>query len=319
MRLAIFAALLSIGTAMPVIAADPGQLDLRVGKLEKEMRAVQRKVFPAGAPVEPEITPAQPTATPSGSTTPLSDLTQRVDLLEAQVKTLTGQAEQADIRAKRLEEALAAHERRLKLLETPPPPLATETPAPSAAISTPPKTGKAARPTVPPKVAPAPTDASATGKKRAAKPMSYKRRQAMVDAVKIPDGPDDMENSYTYAVRLFEAKLYPETRAKLDEFMSKYAKSRRASYAQNLLGRAYFEDGDYKYAARVFVENYQTRPRGERAPESLSWAGLAFIKDGAPAKACRIYEEFDAVYGQKAPRDVLTRVKQGRTDAKCTG
>ena len=59
MRLALIAALFLTGMA-PASAQQPAPaLDGRVGKLEKEMRAVQRKVFPGANPqfFEPEITP----------------------------------------------------------------------------------------------------------------------------------------------------------------------------------------------------------------------------------------------------------------------
>ena len=50
MKKAIVALLLLSGTSFPSLAAEP-QLPIegRVGKLEKEMKAVQRKVFPGGA------------------------------------------------------------------------------------------------------------------------------------------------------------------------------------------------------------------------------------------------------------------------------
>jgi hypothetical protein len=101
-----------LGTAaMPVLAqGDP--VTLRVGKLEKEMKAVQRKVFPGGAPVEPELgaTPAPVTAAGSPSSAPIADLTQRVDSLEAQLKSLTGQVEQDGFRLKKLEDVVKALE-----------------------------------------------------------------------------------------------------------------------------------------------------------------------------------------------------------------
>ena len=62
----------------------------RVDRLEKEMRAVQRKVFPAGTPIEAQITrPTTPTIAPgSPSSSPISDLTARVGALEEQVSAL---------------------------------------------------------------------------------------------------------------------------------------------------------------------------------------------------------------------------------------
>jgi hypothetical protein len=93
--------------------AQDANIDGRVGKLEKEMRAVQRQVFPSGAGkfIAPDIqspTIAQP-ETPS-TTSATSDLLVRVDALEAQLATLTGQVEQQGNNMRGLEA-------RLKLLE----------------------------------------------------------------------------------------------------------------------------------------------------------------------------------------------------------
>ena len=83
------------GTA--VHAQTATALEARVDRLEREMRAVQRKIFPggAGATFEPEIT-AEPGADPGAlpASSPMADLTQRVAALESQVQTLTGQVEQ---------------------------------------------------------------------------------------------------------------------------------------------------------------------------------------------------------------------------------
>jgi TolA-binding protein len=109
MRIHIVAAVLLAGCAVPAIS-QPQPVERRVNKLEQEMRAVQRRVFPngAGSIVEPEIRPqAGPIAsggTPAGSA--VSDLTARVDALEAQLASLTGQIEQSGFRVRQLEEAM---------------------------------------------------------------------------------------------------------------------------------------------------------------------------------------------------------------------
>ena len=68
-------------TAMPAAA----QIEGRVGKLEAEMRAVQRKVFPggAGAMVEPQIAPSTAPVDAAGvpATSALTDITARVTSL----------------------------------------------------------------------------------------------------------------------------------------------------------------------------------------------------------------------------------------------
>lgn len=88
MRRLIIVAILMSGTYTLPLAAQTTALDLRVGKLEKEMKAVQRKVFPGGAVLEPEISPiaaGKPAGLPSSA--PISDLTARIDALEAQLKS----------------------------------------------------------------------------------------------------------------------------------------------------------------------------------------------------------------------------------------
>ena len=290
------------------LAAAPAVIDLRVDKLEKEMHAVQRKVFPSGVPAEPEVSATPSTSAGNAASAPLADITQRVDLLEAQVKTLTGQIEQYTVRLKRVEDANKAQDARLKALE---PVAATETPAPVVAkpLTAKPATTKPAVTTAKPVVAPKPVTP--------AKPAPNKKREALVAAVAVPDTGDTAEDSYTYGYRLFDAKLYPEAQVKLAEFVSKYPKNKRYSFAQNLLGRAYLEEGKNANAAKAFVENYTKMPKGERAAESLSWAVVALNKDNLPAKACRVYQEFTDVYGTKASKDAQARVAKGRLDAKC--
>jgi TolA-binding protein len=144
------------------------------------------------------------------------------------------------------------------------------------------------------------------------------KRKALVDAVEIPVSTDATEDAYAYGFRLWQAKLYPEAQTKLKEFVAKYPTHKRASYAQNLLGRAYLDEGKPALASVAFYDNYQKMPRGERASESLYWLGVALTKLNKPADACKVYKEFDDVYGAKAPGDLKSKVSKGRTDAKCT-
>ncbi len=122
----ISVALLSAVAATPLAAQQTGTIDLRVNKLEKEMKAVQRKVFPGGPEVQPEIGPLDTgDAGAAPASAPLTDLTSRVDALEAQLKMLTGQVETDSNRLRKLEDALKVFQdktdTRLKLLEPTPP------------------------------------------------------------------------------------------------------------------------------------------------------------------------------------------------------
>src|SRR4051812_34523873 len=97
MRFPLMAAVLLAGVAAPALAQRTETVDQRVNRLEQELRAVQRRVSPGGRSqfVEPETRPQAitPAVTPP-ATTALSNLTTRIDALEAQIRTLTGQVEE---------------------------------------------------------------------------------------------------------------------------------------------------------------------------------------------------------------------------------
>ena len=300
-----------------------GTLDLRVGKLEKEMRAVQRTVFPSGTPVQPDMSPSTPAPVIPGSAsnTPVADLTARVDALERQIASLTGAGEQAAFRVRQLEESLSRLQQRVGALELPSAssalssgeaPATRPAPAPTA---TRPATNTTPTALVRPASA-RPTATVPAPKSSAARPDAARR--AAVAAVEIPANGDTIEDEYTYGFRLFTAKLYPEAQAKLKEFVAAHPTHKRASYAQNLLGRAYLEEGKPALASVAFYDNYQKMPRGERAAESLSWLGTALVRLRKLPDACKVFDELRDVYGTRAAADVRARAEKGRADAKCT-
>lgn len=305
-------ALMSGVSSIPAVAQSDVTV-LRVDKLEKEMKAVQRKVFPTGVALEPELAAnnAPSLLAGSASSTPISDLTARVDSLETQLRSLTGQVEQDGFRLKKIEEAQKAYEGRLKAVESPVA-AAEQVPAKSIALVTPAPKAAAAKPGTIAKPVP--------GKTATTPPPPAKvdpARKSAIAAVEVPATGDAAEDAYTYGFRLYAAKLYPEAQAKLKEFTAKYPSHKRASYAQNLLGRAYLDEGKPALASVAFYENYQKNPRGERASESLSWLGTALLRLKKPADACKVYSEFDEVYGNKSSADLKARVSKGKIEAKC--
>lgn len=269
-----FLAFLLLATAATPIAAQNAELGGRVTKLEKEMRAVQRKVFPQGQPLEPEIAAPVVPATPAGSpaTAPIADLTARVDALENQVRAMTGQAEQAMFRLGQLEEQVKRMQAEAE--------------------------ARAAQPVAPPPATEAAPIAPA--------------------GVERPSTGDAAEDGYNYGFRLWQAKLYPQAQAELRTVAEKFPKHRRASYAQNLLGRTFLDEGKPALAAETFYQNYQKWPKGERAPESLYWLGVALTQLKKPADACKVFAELNDVYGATMPAGLKTQVANGRRQAKCS-
>ncbi len=297
--------------ALPAMAGAQTNVEGRVGRLESEMRAVQRKVFPGGNGqlLQPEVTaPVVPTEVPgSPSSSVVIDLSARVTALEQQIASLTGQGEQNGYQLRQLREEFEAYRR-----------------ATDARLVATPATGPAPAPAMggddePAPIAATPPSKPLTGARPtpAAKPAVEPDRAARVAAVAKPTGGEPVEDAYLYGYRLWEAKLYPEAQAQLKKTVTDFPKSRRASFAQNLLGRAYLDDGKPSLASMAFYENYKKMPDGERAPDSLLYLGQALVKLDKPADACKVYDELSDVYAGKLSATMLVDIKRGRATAKC--
>lgn len=298
--------------------AQDANIDGRVSKLEKEMRAVQRQVFPAGAGkfIAPDIqspTIAQP-ETPS-TTSATSDLLVRVDALEAQLATLTGQVEQQGNNMRGLEARLKLLEAQLASAQLASAPQETAVPAIAQATTAPSVLPDAAPVPAAVTVKPKPVVAAAKPAAIAAKPSAA--RVAAVAAIERPATGDAFEDGYTYGFRLWEAKFYPEAQATLEETLKTYPKHRRASFLRNLLGRAWLDDKKPATAVKIFYDNYKADPRGERAPDSLLFLGLALTDLGKTAEACEAFGELSRAYPDIATGRLADRVTAGKTRAKC--
>lgn len=305
----------------PVAASAQSNVEGRVGKLESEMRAVQRKVFPGGAGqyLQPEITRPD-TPQPIGgvpATSAVADLTSRVTALESQMASMTDQIEQNGYKVRQLQDAFDAYKRstdaKLKAMAS--------TPAPAASGddgSTPLLAGDAnsRQGGWPPSSSDKPTrtPAKTSTAVAAAGDTAPSANAAKVEKPSTGDAPED---DYLYGYRLWAAKQYPQAEAQLKKVVATYPKHRRASYAQNLLGRSYLDEGKPSLASMAFYDNYKKMPDGERAPESLYYLAQALMKLNKPADACKVYGELTDVYGSKISSQMKANVEKGRTAAKC--
>lgn len=323
MRCYVLSALFVVGALsgpLPAMAqrVSGGTIEGRVDRLESEMRAVQRKVFPGGAGqyVEPDNRPAPAdVALPGSPTSPIADLTTRVDSLEGQLRGLTAEMESTAHRQQLLEG-------RIKALET--------AAAAAAATATPSEAFATDRAVDQPPLAQPPlTRPSSTGAKPGVAPpppapravtTDDPARAARVAAIERPDTGDVAEDTYLYGYRLWAAKLYPEAEAQFTTVTMKFPRHKRASYAQNLLGRAYLDDGKPSLASVAFLDSYKNWPEGDRAAESLYYLAQALVRlDKPAAQVCKVYGELMLRYAAKVEADPRMKagVARGRAAAKC--
>lgn len=302
--------------AQSTTAAAPTDQEPRLRRIEAEIRAIQRKVFPdgAGKTFTPEITPGQtPAPTPIGTpaSSAVTDILARMDAVEAQMARLTAQVEEGQNRAAKIEERLGKLEAAAAAPEvaaTAPAPVLVTTPAAKPAATA--SVSKPATPATLPATGTTKPAATAT-KPAAAKPATPSAaRVAAVQAIEKPATADAGLDEYNYGFRLWEAKFFPEAQQQLQIYVDRYPKHSMISYGRNLLGRAWMDDGKPGTAAQFFLQNYLADKKGARAPDSLLYLGLAMVKLKDTEKACGAFAELAATY----PDEIAGRLK-GQYDA----
>jgi TolA-binding protein len=301
---------------VPAVAQDSAA-EARLRKIESEVRALQRKVFPGsdGRFFEPQIapgtqTPASTVASGAPAATAVTDILVRLDTLEAQLQALTARSEEQA-------NGLALMEARVAALET-------AANAPISGTSTAalkPDTGKPAvtvpaapsvTPTPKPPVQPVATTLAATTSTPSA------ARLAAVQAIIKPQTADAGDDEYSYGFRLWSAGFYPEARQQLTKFVDQYPNHARISFGRNLLGRAFLDDKMPEDAARWFLKNYQANKAGDRAPDSLLYLGASMIAMKDTKRACIALAEFAETYLLIAAGRLASDYQATRAKVKCS-
>ncbi|WP_230279379.1 tol-pal system YbgF family protein [Croceicoccus sp. Ery15] len=284
----------AMAIALPVAMPAQAQDEARIRKLEQEVKALQRKVFPgaSGPYFEPEIVApqAQPTG-PSTTAGPVTDMLARMDAVESALQSLTAQVE-TNSNALRLMNA------RVDALESaamPVDPMA----APAAAVTPPPRAD------------------NATGNNMAAMTGGAAAAATAAAVIEKPSTGDDAEDTYVYGYRLWDAKKYGAAREQLQKVVNVYPSHRRASWARNLIGRSWLDEGQPSKAGEAFLQNYLADRSGERAPDSLLYLSRATLALGNKAKSCEALAEFRRVYPAEAAGRLSSLNTQTGREAGC--
>ncbi|WP_232367343.1 tol-pal system YbgF family protein [Altererythrobacter lutimaris] len=315
--MALSAAAIVVTTPIPAIAQDD-MSEARIRKMEAEIRALQRRVFPGGDGrfFEPEIStvdPSRPTVT-TPSTTAVTDILVRLDAMEAQLQQLTGQTEENANLLVQMETRLAA----LEAGGT------TDTPSQMGPDPFPEMVPQSEEPTA----ADNNLDAMTGGASRvvrietppeAAQPSGPSDdRLAAVQEITKPQTGDDGDDEYTYGFRLWDAGFYPEAQQQLSSFVERFPSHWRTSYGRNLLGRAYLDDGKAREAAPWFLRNYQTDKQGIRAGDSLLFLAESMIALEDTNRACIALAEFGETYPALATGRLMQQYEANRARVNCS-
>ncbi len=273
---AVFAALLAL--ALAPAAAQPVSPEQRIERLERQLRQVQRQVFPRGQPADTAGLSIEPAATQSSVRT----LDTRLNGLERQLAEILRQSEENGHRLTVMQAEIARmkteQDERLGAIER----AGVSVPAP--VVATPPATQ------------------NTTSTPPAARPSTVSSSPAPPAAANDPG-----ELAYDEGYQLWRSGKYDEAITSLRAFSSAFPKHRRASWANNLTGRALLDKGEPRAAAEALLANYRGNPKGERAADSLYYLGQALMQLKQAEQACKAYDELEAVYGS-AVRDELKRL-----------
>ena len=263
----------------------------RIERLEKQVRQVQKQVFPKGQPADTAGFVDDPAATQASVTA----LIGRLDSAERQMAELVRSSEENGNRIAVMEADLARlraeQDRRLRSLET----NAATAGAASEAADAPAETSDPVPPPSKPKVESdreTATGASATA--------------------------DPAETAYDKGFRQWSAGQYDQAIATLNAMAKAYPTHRRVSWAHNLAGRAMLDKGQPRAAAEALLANYRRDPKGERAQDSLFYLGQALVKLGQPGQACKAYAELEDVYGDKIRPQIRSSLTGAKSGAKCS-
>ena len=264
----------------------------RIERLEKQVRQVQKQIFPKGQPADTAGFSDDPAATQET----VNGLTGRLDAIERQLSDIVRQSEENGNRVAVLETELARlradQDRRIRALETAPP--TSEEPA-----STEEESAEAPPPTPKPKI---------------------EKRGAELAAAEPTSGSaaDPAEAAYDEGFQLWNSGKYDQAIKSLQAFTKKYPDHRRTSWAYNLTGRALLDKGQPRAAAEALLANYRRDPKGERAQDSLFYLGQALMKLGQPGQACKAYEELEEVYSSNLRSTLKDALPGAKASAKCS-
>lgn len=286
--------------AQPAFAQDQSKRERenrdRIERLEKQVRQMQRKVFPDGQPASTAGFYDEPVATRSS----VDILTGRIDSLERQMTTLIRNNEEAQYRLGQMETELA----RIRASQ--------EANAAAAAAAA------AANAYDEPEEVDVPEQLISTPRyenSSAATPTPMPSAPAL--AANDPDYDAAGEDAYTQGFRLWEAGNYDQAITTLRAFQSAFPEHRRISWARNLVGRALLDKGEPRAAAEALLANYRADPEGERAADSLFFLGQSLMKLGQPGQACKAYAELEDVYAGTMRGFITERLPAAKREASC--
>lgn len=303
----------------------------RIDRLQRELTTLQRQVYRGETPPAPALGASSEGAGMSNTAAARIEL--RLSQFEAELRTLTGQAEEAAFRntqlGDRLDKLVADTDLRFQYLEQGAPPMASGQgglDASGAQMASdgqqPFSSGSGTLGTINPDDLAAiqnqPVETVSPGAQpaqAATAPGSEPGGQQTASLGYNLTG-DTPKERYNHAFGLLSQANYGEAELALRAFVEQYPKDPLAGNAKYWLGETYYVRQDYQQAAVTFAEAYQEFPNNSKAADNLLKLGMSLSSLGSKSDACGTFTELLKRY-PKAAATVLQRAKQELKRLSC--
>lgn len=276
----------------------------RIERLEKQVRQVQKQVFPKGQPADTAGFSDDPAATQESVT----GLMTRLDALERQMADIVRTSEENANRVATMETELfrmrADYDKRLRSVENG----GAEPAGESGGGATTVGDGMVATQDGPPPPS-RPKVETARREPKAAPPVTAVPASSDFEAAG--------EAAYDAGFQLWQQGKYDQAISALTAMAKKYPGHRRESWAYNLAGRAMLDKGQPRAAAEALLANYRRDPKGERAQDSVFFLGKSLMRLGQAGQACKAYAELEEVYRGQVRAPLAAELPAAKAEARC--
>jgi len=332
------AGLLASLVLAPGLALAQGDLSGQVQRLRDDLNRLQRDYYQSRGGVPPAGGAAVLGGGGDMSGEVANRLAGRMDLIDEQIRSLTGRTEELDFRAaqlqRRLDKLVEDVDFRLSAIEkslgdkgpatgsaAPATPGAPAAPAQATAAAEPAPANRSSDPTTAVKpegnlgtlVVSGSGVTGGTQSPTAAQPTPPPRPGTRV--VRLPAG--NAQEQYNYAFGLLRQGDYGDAEQAFAEFVRLNAADPLAGNAQYWLGETYYVRKDWEKAATTFLNGYQKYPKGNKAPDSLVKLGMTLTNLNQKPEACSAFGQFAKEFPQ-APVALkqLAQTERGRAGCK---
>jgi tol-pal system protein YbgF len=282
-----FVALIALASSTMVGTARADDLHSaldRIDRLERDLILLQRQFYRNQVGTAPSA--------PGGEGAPL-DAQIRMNQIDDQLRSLTGQLEEIEYNidrlTKRLDKMQADNEVRFQQLEGHGQVAAAAPPPAPVPIVPPPRDLERAPPAAAVAIPAPPVTTPPPG-----------ARDASVEtSTALPNG-SAMEQ-YNYAFNLLRVPDFHGAQVAFEAFLHQHPNDQLAGNAQYWLGETFFARNDFAAAATAFAEGYRKYPQGPKAVDDLLKLGISLGNSGRKQDACFSFAKLERDFPQMTP------------------